>query len=101
MFLTISVWLVYRRRPANESPQRNSWKLVLQFILYGTKPWKNTPENVELSELVFSLHVLIIFILYASMWSHNMFSLFCQKEPQLNEPLSWGTIRPEDEEKHN
>jgi len=58
-----------------------SWFLHIGFILYGTKPWKNTTENVELSEFVFSLHVLIIFILYASMWLHYMFSLFCQKEP--------------------
>ena len=58
-----------------------SWFLLIGFILYGTKPWKNTTENVELSEFVFSLHVLIIFILYASMWLHYMFSLFCQKEP--------------------
>ena len=57
------------------------------FIFYGTKPWKNTPENVELSEFFFSLHVLIIFILHASMWSHYMFSLFFGEKNQLNEPL--------------
>ena len=43
-------------------------------------------ENVELLEFVFSLHVLIIFILYASMQSHYMFSFFAKKN-QLNEPL--------------
>ena len=69
------------------------------FILYGTKPWKNTPENVKLSEFVFSLHVLIIFILYASMWSHSMFSLFCQREPTKRTPL-WG-IYSEDEEEND
>ena len=42
---------------------------------------------MELSEFVFSLHVLIIFILYASMWSHYMFSLFFGEKNQLNEPL--------------
>ena len=67
------------------------------FILYGTKPWKNTPENVKLSEFVFSLHVLIIYILYASMWSHYMFSLFFGEKNQLNE-LLLGNYSEDDEE---
>ena len=89
--------VVYWRRPANESPLQNS--LEVGFCTLVSFFWKNTPENVELSEFVFSLHLLIIFILYASMWSHYMFSLFCQKEPQLIEPLSGNYS--EDEEEHN
>ena len=55
MFLTISVWwfigdvLQMNRR----SGTVGSWFLHIGFILYGTKPRKNTPENVELSEFVF------------------------------------------------
>ena len=55
-------------------------------------------ENVELLEFVFSLHVLIIFILHASMWSHSMFSLFCQKEPTKRTPLGNNS---EDEEEND
>ena len=67
------------------------------FIFYGTKPWKNTPENVKLSEFVFSLHVLIIFILHASMWWHYMFSLFFGEKDQLNEPLLGNYSEDEEE----
>ena len=77
--------MVYWRRPANESPLRNS--LEVGFCTLVSFFSKNTPENVELSEFVFSLHLLIIFILYASMWSHYMFSLFCQKEPTERTPF--------------
>ena len=78
--------MVYWRHPANESPLRNS--LEVGFCTSVSFFWKNTPENVELSEFVFSLHLLIIFILYASMWSHYMFSLFCQKEPTERTPFA-------------
>ena len=77
--------MVYWRRPANESPLRNS--LEVCFCTLVSFFSKNTPENVELSEFVFSLHLLIIFILYASMWSHYMFSLFFGEKNQLNELL--------------
>ena len=83
--------VVYWRPPANESPLRNT---EVGFCTLVSFFWKNTPENVELSEFVFSLHLLIIFILYASMWSHYMFLLFCQKGPTERIPFAiWGTIR--------
>ena len=81
---------------AGPSP-RSATVPPLGFILYGTNPWKNTPENVKLSEFVFSLHVLIIFILYASMWSHYMFSLFFGEKNQLNE-LLLGNFSGDEEE---
>ena len=64
------------------------WKLVFAHWFHSSrKTPQNPPEYVELSEFVFSLHLLIIFILYASMWSHHMFSLFCQKEPTERTPF--------------
>ena len=88
MFLTISVW-----RFIGDVLQMNRrcgtvWKLVFAHWFHSfRKTPQNPPEYVELSEFVFSLHLLIIFILYASMWSHHMFSLFCQKEPTERTPF--------------
>ena len=44
------------------------WKLVFAHWFHSfRKTPQNPPEYVKLSEFVFSLHVLIIFILHASM----------------------------------
>ena len=74
-----------------------AFDLHIGFILYGTKPWKNTPEYVELSEFVFFLSVRIIFILHASMWSHCKCFRYFAKKNQPIEPLLGNYSEDEEE----
>lgn len=61
------------------------------FILYGTL------ENVELSEFVFPLHILIIYLFFMHLCGRIICFRYFAKKNQLNEPLLGNYSEDEEE----